>query len=684
MMNKLVILFLMISLALFALAIYLVFLIQGTHNDYSVEVLSRHGYTSSTIQARRGDIVDRNGTYVATSEPYYILVLDPKVILYQKGYNYTDKTVEALVTYFGLDEATLRQTLEDNADSSYVRYGGKTLLTYEQVSAFEEFQTVWNKGSWKNDTGEEMTKEDKLMKIKGVVFETEYQRKYPFSEVGSTVIGFTTTDGAEGLWGLESYYNDELTGTNGRSVGYLDEDYNLEKNVYPATDGNTIVSTIDMGAQTILQENIKAYMNQVGADNVGVILMNPQNGEILGMATDKEYNLNEPKDLSAYYTEEELAAMSDEEKSDAQNQIWRNWCISDSYEPGSTAKALTIATGLEENEISMDDTYYCDGYEMKGGWRINCHVREGHGLLTLSEALAESCNDSLMQIVDKIGAADFARYQRVFNLGQKTGIDLPGESSCEGLLYEESQLNVSELATNSFGQGYNVTMIQQAAAIASLINGGNYYQPHVVKEIRNAGGAVVETKNPILVRQTISSETSAEMRQMMVDVVENGTGNLARIAGYRIGGKTGAGQKLPRSSGNYVISFISFLGEDNPELLLYVVIDVPKVDDQSSSAQAQYLAKEIWSDLLPYYNEYPSDEYLKDGEEADVSTDNPFAEDSYENGIIVEDPAEIAAQEQEDANQEQKNPEEGQNAEENAGEVAADGQEAAPEENAGE
>lgn len=684
MMNKLVILFLMISLALFALAIYLVFLIQGTHNDYSVEVLSRHGYTSSTIQARRGDIVDRNGTYVATSEPYYILVLDPKVILYQKGYNYTDKTVEALVTYFGLDEATLRQTLEDNADSSYVRYGGKTLLTYEQVSAFEEFQTVWNKGSWKNDTGEEMTKEDKLMKIKGVVFETEYQRKYPFSEVGSTVIGFTTTDGAEGLWGLESYYNDELTGTNGRSVGYLDEDYNLEKNVYPATDGNTIVSTIDMGAQTILQENIKAYMNQVGADNVGVILMNPQNGEILGMATDKEYNLNEPKDLSAYYTEEELAAMSDEEKSDAQNQIWRNWCISDSYEPGSTAKALTIATGLEENEISMDDTYYCDGYEMKGGWRINCHVREGHGLLTLSEALAESCNDSLMQIVDKIGAADFARYQRVFNLGQKTGIDLPGESSCEGLLYEESQLNVSELATNSFGQGYNVTMIQQAAAIASLINGGNYYQPHVVKEIRNAGGAVVETKNPILVRQTISSETSAEMRQMMVDVVENGTGNLARIAGYRIGGKTGAGQKLPRSSGNYVISFISFLGEDNPELLLYVVIDVPKVDDQSSSAQAQYLAKEIWSDLLPYYNEYPSDEYLKDGEEADVSTDNPFAEDSYENGIIVEDPAEIAAQEQEDANQEQQNPEEGQNAEENAGEVAADGQEAAPEENAGE
>ena len=671
-MNKLVILFLMISLALFALAIYLVFLIQGTHNDYSVEVLSRHGYTSSTIQARRGDIVDRNGTYVATSEPYYILVLDPKVILYQKGYNYTDKTVEALVTYFGLDEATLRQTLEDNADSSYVRYGGKTLLTYEQVSAFEEFQTVWNKGSWKNDTGEEMTKEDKLMKIKGVVFETEYQRKYPFSEVGSTVIGFTTTDGAEGLWGLESYYNDELTGTNGRSVGYLDEDYNLEKNVYPATDGNTIVSTIDMGAQTILQENIKAYMNQVGADNVGVILMNPQNGEILGMATDKEYNLNEPKDLSAYYTEEELAAMSDEEKSDAQNQIWRNWCISDSYEPGSTAKALTIATGLEENEISMDDTYYCDGYEMKGGWRINCHVREGHGLLTLSEALAESCNDSLMQIVDKIGAADFARYQRVFNLGQKTGIDLPGESSCEGLLYEESQLNVSELATNSFGQGYNVTMIQQAAAIASLINGGNYYQPHVVKEIRNAGGAVVETKNPILVRQTISSETSAEMRQMMVDVVENGTGNLARIAGYRIGGKTGAGQKLPRSSGNYVISFISFLGEDNPELLLYVVIDVPKVDDQSSSAQAQYLAKEIWSDLLPYYNEYPSDEYLKDGEEADVSTDNPFAEDSYENGIIVEDPAEIAAQEQEDANQEQQNPEEGQNAEENAGEVAAD------------
>lgn len=555
MLNKLVIVYGLISLALFALAVYLVFLIRGTNSEYSVEVLSRHGYTSSVIQARRGDIVDRNGTKIATSEPYYILILDPKVILYSE--DYTDKTLDALAEYFALDRDELRTAVNDNSASSYLRFGGKTLLTYEQVSAFEEYQTAWNAGTYKGTTesGEtvEMTKEEKQTKIKGVWFEVEYQRKYPFSDQASKVIGFTTSDGADGLWGLENYYNDELTGENGRILGYLDEDYDLEQIIYEATDGNTVVSTLDMAAQRILQENITAYMRQIGADNVGIILMNPQNGEIYAMATDSEYDLNNPTDLSTLYTEEEIASMTDEETQDALNQMWRNFCISDSYEPGSTAKVMTVATGLEEGIIQGDETYYCDGYEMRGGWRINCAHAEGHGWESVSDAVADSCNDALMQIGSSIGAVQLARYQRIFNYGQATGIDLPGEATCEGLLYEAEDMHEAELATNSFGQGYNVTMIQQAAAVASIINGGYYYQPHMVKEIRNADGAVVETIDPVLVRQTVSAETSAQLRQMMLQVVEEGTGMFARIAGYEIAGKTGAAEKLPRGTGDYEI-----------------------------------------------------------------------------------------------------------------------------------
>lgn len=640
MLNKLVIVYGLISLALFALAVYLVFLIRGTNSEYSVEVLSRHGYTSSAIQARRGDIVDRNGTKIATSEPYYILVLDPKVILYSD--KYVDKTIQTLAEYFELDETELRTAIEENAESSYLRYGGKTLLTYDQVSAFEKYQELWNAGKYKYETSQgesvSMTKEEKETKIKGVWFEIEYQRNYPFADLGSKVIGFTTNDGADGLWGLENYYNSELTGENGRVLGYLDEDYDLEQMVYPATDGNTIVSTIDITAQKIIQENIAGFMEQVGGKQVGVVLMNPKNGEILAMATNTEYDLNNPTDLSGYYTEEELAAMSEEERLDALNQMWRNMCISDSYEPGSTAKLITASAGLEEGVLSVDDTYYCDGGEVKGGWQIHCaHV---HDTETFIQAVANSCNDALMKMVDTMGAEMLSKYLHIFNFAQSTGIDLGGEATCEGLLYSADQLHESELATYSFGQGYNVTMIQQAAAIASIVNGGYYYQPHLVKEIRNSDGVAVETKKPVLVRQTISQQTSDTMREAMKQVVESGTGTSARIAGYNMGGKTGAAQKIPRSSGKFIVSFISCIDIDNPDLMLYVIIDEPNVEDQSSSGIAQIFAREIWTDLIPYYNIFPDESLLKEGEAVGTTNDSPYVSDSFEipGYIIVSDP----------------------------------------------
>ena len=641
MSGKLMIVYLTILLVFALLGVYLFFLIRGTHSDYSVEVLSRHGYTSQVIQARRGSIVDRNGIEVARSEPFYILILDPKVINYSE--NYTETTINAVADMFGLDRAQVAREVAENADASYLRFGGKTLLTYDQVSAFEEYQQLWNdkKYTRKAADGTEigMTDEEKKTKIKGVWFEIEYQRTYPYEDLASKVIGFASTDGSEGIWGLERYYDEQLLGTPGRSLSYLDEDYDLERTVFPATSGNTVVSTIDIPTQRILQENVDSYMKEVGADHVGVILMNPRTFEVLGMATDSEFDLNNPTDLSAWYTDEQLAAMTEDELTEARSTVWRNYCISDSYEPGSTGKVVTLAAGLAEKSIELGHTYECDGHEYRGGWKIQCSHTEGHGLLTTEQAIYESCNDVLMQMATQIGKEDMLRYERMMNFGQLTGIDLPGEASCEGLQFTEDTMGEAELATASFGQGYNVTMIQMAAAYCSLINGGYYYQPRTVREIRNASGEVVQRMDPVLVRRTVSEEVSAEIREIMHGTVERGTGNVARIAGYYWGGKTGAAEKLPRGSENYTISYISFVGE-NPELLLYVVLDVPKIENQSQSITSVFFSREIWSDLLAYYNIFPDEAYLNDGEVVGATTDNPYVSDAFPLGepVIVINP----------------------------------------------
>jgi stage V sporulation protein D (sporulation-specific penicillin-binding protein) len=340
---------------------------------------------------------------------------------------------------------------------------------------------------------------------------------------------------------------------------------------------------------------------------MGVIVMNPNNGEVLAMAGKLTYDLNNPRDLSAYYSEEELSKMRSEDKLKALNVIWRNYCISDTYEPGSTAKPFTVASALDENIIAEDDVFECNGYEVVGGWRIKCHKHAGHGIININQAIALSCNDAMMHIAAKEGAKIFSSYQKVFNFGSKTKIDLPGEESCEKLIYNAEDMKPADLATNSFGQNFNVTMIQMASAFSALVNGGYYYTPHVVKEIVNENGGVIMSANDSLSKQTITKNTADIITAGLKTCVDTGTGKAAAMPGYNVGGKTGTAEKYPRGNNEYVISFIGYVGVEKPEYVCYVVIDNPKMEKVSTS-YASKLFKAIMYEVVSYEGVFPEDE----------------------------------------------------------------------------
>ncbi|MDE7478034.1 MAG: peptidoglycan glycosyltransferase, partial [Lachnospiraceae bacterium] len=355
------------------------------------------------------------------------------------------------------------------------------------------------------------------------------------------VIGFTGTDN-NGTFGLEEYYNDTLNGTNGREYGYVNDDAVLERKTMAAVDGSTLVSTIDANIQAICEKYIKKFndehMNEaregLGAYNIGVIIQNCNNGEIMAMASYPDFDLNNPRDLSDYYTEEQIAQMQTDEEAyyAALNALWRNFCVSDTYEPGSTAKSLTLAMGLETGRIVGNETYQCGGSLQVADRNIRCNVRTGHQTLDVSGALEQSCNVAFMKMGEAIGAKNTVKFEQIFNIGLKTNIDLAGEPITASLVYNENSMGPSQLATSSFGQGYNVTMIEMVTAFSSIINGGYYYEPHMVSKITNSNGDTVKNIEPRVLRQTISSTTSEQMRQYLYNAVGVGTGKSARPAGY--------------------------------------------------------------------------------------------------------------------------------------------------------
>ena len=602
--EKLGVMIIIILLAFGGLCVRLVYITRDNQESYQKKILTQQRYDSTTLPFKRGTITDRNGTILAVSEKVYNVVLDCKVMLDDERSK--EPTLSALAECFGLSRSDLDAYVENNPNSQY--YVLKKRLTYDEISPFlDKEKEVAAEAAEFNKTADS---DNQKGVINGVWFEEEYTRRYPNNSLACDVIGFTGTDN-NGTYGLEEYYNDELNGTNGREYGYLNDDATLERTTIAAVDGHSLVSTIDANIQAIAEKYILQFNEEyrdaaregAGSYNTGCIIMNPNNGEILAMASYPSFDLNNPKDLSAYYTEEEIKEMQDNNTYyDTLNQLWRNFCISDTYEPGSTAKTITIATGLETGKITGNETYQCSGGLQVADHYIRCNVRSGHGTLDVSGALEQSCNVALMEMGEAIGVKTMIKYENIFNLGLKTNIDLAGEARTASLVYNESTMGESELATSSFGQGFNVTMIEMAAAFSSIVNGGYYYEPHVVSKITNSTGDTVRNIEPRVLKQTISETTSAQMRQYLYAAVAEGTGKSARPAGYAIGGKTGTAEKVPRDHKHYVVSFIGCAPADDPQIVIYVVVDEPNAEGQGQAHAtfATGIVKNILSEVLPY------------------------------------------------------------------------------------
>ena len=461
--------------------------------------------------------------------------------------------------------------------------------------------------------------------VKGVWFEKYYTRYYPQNELACDLIGFSLSEG-QASYGLEEYYNETLSGTEGRKYGYLNGDSNMEVTTISATDGNTLVTTIDSNIQKIVEKHLKEFSDEykdnardgLGANNIGCIVMKADTGEILAMASYPNYDLNNPTDISEYYTEEEISTMQEAGTlSDAYDSLWKNFCITDTYEPGSVMKPFTMAMALESGTLTGNESYYCGGYLTVGDYDIPCHNTSGDGWLSLKQSIAQSCNVVLMQVADLVGKEKFLEYQNIFNLGLKTNVDLAGESRTDSLVFNETTLNETELATASFGQGFNVTMIQMAAGYAALVNGGYYYEPHVVSKILSPSGSTVKNIEPRLIKQVVSSSTSDTIRDYCNSVVTDGTGWRAKPAGYAIGGKTGTAETVPRGNGEYVVSFMCHAPADDPEIICYVVIDRPNVEVQEDAKYSSIVSKEILTDILPYLN-IPMTEEVTDDEKSEL------------------------------------------------------------------
>ncbi len=599
MQKKLVVLFVFVLLAFAGLSVRLIFINREDGERYNKQVLSQRKYDSSTLPYRRGDIVDAKGSKLAVSENVYNLVIDSKIILQKK---YLEETLQALADNFPtLDIPEIREYITTHPTSSW--YVPLKQLTYEEISGFQ-VQAI---------------EETKLVDC--VWFQKEYRRIYPNGSLACDVVGFTGKDNT-GMFGLEEYYSDVLNGTNGREYGYLNEDATLERTIKPAIDGNTIHSTIDLNIQSIVEkylkkfndENKDAYRPGNGAEDVGCIIMEVNTGNILAMASYPDFDLNNPKDLSKHYTPEEIAAMEEAGTTyEALNNLWRNFCISDTYEPGSTVKPFTTAAALETGAITENTPFECNGIVEIGGKKIRCHGGVGCGHVTPQDAIAWSCNMALIQMAQAMGIDLFATTQETFNFGLKTNVDLAGEARTAGLIYTADTMGPSELATGSFGQGFNATMIQMITGFCSLINGGYYYEPHMVDKITNSSGATVQSIEPRVLKQTISESTSAKIRQycratVMPEGGKKRTGITARPAGYAIGGKTGTAQKVPYGDKQYVVSFMGFAPADNPQIAIYVVVNRVNAEKQDNARHATGIVRNVLSEVLPYMGIFMTEE----------------------------------------------------------------------------
>lgn len=621
MQKKLVVLFGLVLLAFAGLSAQLIMINRDNGDQYKKQVLSQQQYSSKTIPYKRGEILDSHGSKLAVSEKVYDLVLDCKQMNAGKDGKYVEPTISALGEYFDVDTNEIRRHAEENPATQY--YVIKKRMSYDEISGFQ------------NMMADEKQKE-KNQYVKGVWFDESYKRVYPNNSLASDVIGFMRTDGT-GTYGLEEQYNDVLSGVNGRQYGYLDDDENLQRTTKAAVDGYNIYTTLDITIQSIVEKYLKQYEEENknvaregnGARDAACIVMEIDTGKVLAMASYPGFDLNDTRntqpligsnliDVSGNTTDtiinEEIAESMKEENDllvQNLNALWKNYCINSTYEPGSTMKPFVAAMGLEDGRLKGNESFECTGIVEVGDYKIRCHnYRSGaEGWLTIGEAIERSCNVALIRMAQVIGKDEFVKFLQEFNFGLKTNIDLAGEARTASLVFNETSMGPTELATSSFGQGFNVTMIQMITGFSALINGGYYYEPHMVSRITSSDGSVVQNIEPRLLKQVISAETSEKVREYCLQVVEgeHGTGKRAKPAGYRIGGKTGTAETVSkngkREKDEYVVSFLGYAPAEDPQIAIYVVLNRPNARDQDlETRKACIIAKNVLTEVLPYLN----------------------------------------------------------------------------------
>lgn len=640
MKNKLYVASILVVLALVLLGVRLIWIAYTNGDKYTKQILSQQTYESTTLPYKRGDILDANGTRLAVSVKQYNIIIDSYVMTYKD--EYIEPSLEALANCFPeVDMEAVRKHIYDNkakdiADRARYYKPLKTLVTYEQMIAYEDYKDKKN--------AEFAAIEGNKAKIDGVWFEAEYQRVYPYGSLACDVIGHAGRKNM-GAYGLEEYYNDILNGINGRTYGYLGDEEVKERTVKEPVEGYNIHSTIDMNIQSIVEkylhkfneENKNTVKEGNGAENVGCIIMEVNTGNVLAMANYPDFDINDyenPQNLlgdvlldengkrtGRFITQADLEAMNEDMLNMHRNALWQNFCVAETYEPGSTAKPFTVATALESGAITGNEVYQCNGKLHIGGHDIHCHVRSGEGAVDVQSSIAWSCNVSMMHMGQAIGKSNFVKFQQLFNFGLKTNVDLAGEARTVDLVYG-ADMGDADLATNTFGQNFNVTMIQMITGYCSLINGGYYYEPHLVDKITDYNGNVVKNIEPRVLRQTVSAATSEKIRQYCRAVVmpEGGsqrTGKTARPAGYAIGGKTGTAQTQPRDAKEYVVSFIGYAPADDPQIAIYVVVDRANAARQDDAKFATRIVRNVLTEVLPYLNIYMTEE-LSDAEIAEL------------------------------------------------------------------
>ena len=569
-----------------------------------------------TIPPNRGSILDRNNQILAISTTVYNVALDSLQLaeVAELSPEEQEKTLTTLCEYFPeLDYNTLKQYVTINPETGelYMNNHWKYLVKGIERSVKEELEA---------------------MNLKGVYFEKSSQRSYPLNSSACHLVGFTRGDAQ---WGLEGYYNSYMEGTPGRSFILYNGADSVVHQDYDAKDGDTIITTIDYNIQKIAEEVVAETAAEWPAKNVAAMVMDPYTGEIYAMAESHSFDLNNPNEIPEWETDtkytENWDQLSSEEQLEYLNTMWKNFCVSDTYEPGSIFKPMLVAAALEEGVITPNSTFQCNGYTDIGGYRIKCHLVSGHGNINVEQIMAQSCNMGVIQIANLLGVDKFYEYQREFGFGDYTGIDLPGEAA--GQLHSKESIGPTELATMSFGQTFNCTSIQVIAAFSSLINGGNLVKPHVVSQIVDADGNVVLQNDTEVVRRVISEKTSAYMRTALKATVENGLAKKLQIDGYSIGCKTGTAEQGSRTNDDlWALSNMSYFPAENPKYIVFTVINQPS--DYVEGVQTPTpMTKKLIEGIIKYDNLEPT-QPVED--EANLSQNKTVAVADYTDSVIFD------------------------------------------------